>query len=56
MDQVQKPSNSECFTPSTEPFRILSDAGHLAVKHLEKRRLEDIGRVEKKKETGQGQD
>jgi hypothetical protein len=22
MDKVQKPSNSECYTPSLEPFRI----------------------------------
>jgi hypothetical protein len=22
MDEVQKPSNSECYTPSSEPFRI----------------------------------
>jgi hypothetical protein len=22
MDKVQKPSNSECYTPSSEPFRI----------------------------------
>jgi hypothetical protein len=22
MDSVQKPSNSECYTPSSEPFRI----------------------------------
>jgi hypothetical protein len=22
MDEVQKPSNSECHTPSSEPFRI----------------------------------
>jgi hypothetical protein len=22
MDKVQKPSNSECLTPSSEPFRI----------------------------------
>jgi hypothetical protein len=22
MDKVQKPNNSECYTPSSEPFRI----------------------------------
>jgi hypothetical protein len=22
MDEVQKPSDSECYTPSSEPFRI----------------------------------
>jgi hypothetical protein len=22
MEKVQKPSNSECYTPSSEPFRI----------------------------------
>jgi hypothetical protein len=22
MDKIQKPSNSECYTPLTEPFRI----------------------------------
>jgi hypothetical protein len=27
MDKVQKPSNSECYTPSSEPFRLgLSNA------------------------------
>jgi hypothetical protein len=28
MDEVQKPSNSECYTPSSEPFRIYVHIAH----------------------------
>jgi hypothetical protein len=34
MDKVQKPSNSECYTPSSEPFRIYLNFSHLEIKSV----------------------